>query len=145
MARATQWRLGIREELWEKPESRGPPRGNSRLPKQKLKTNRDKAVERAAAEGSLSKAAKLLLQADMPRIDTPVTVIQQAMEALHPCEVVLHPPLVPVDDMADVCPDEVLCALKSFPMGTSAGPSGLRLCHILESLSGGDALQDRTY
>jgi hypothetical protein len=96
------------------------------------------AVERALADGALSKAAQLVLDSSKgPCSREDVEKIQRCMADLHPQESTDNfppaPPPVDADDV-HVSPESVLQAVKSFPLGSSAGPSGLRPAHLSECL-----------
>ena len=138
-ARAAQWRAGLRSELLS----------NSTVTQPSSRINRSlspqtkfyKTVQRAAAEGSLSRAAILLIQGQPLQCEAgSVQCLKEAMEALHPTETVQSPPDVPIDDQAIAQASEIVTALKSFLTGTAAGPSGLRASHLHECLfQSGDA------
>ena len=91
------------------------------------------------AAGSLSKAANELLSAGLC---PPTNDVQAKLEALHP-QASLPPP-VPVLDSPEIDPQEVVRVLKSIPVSSAPGPSGLRAEHLKECLQASSSgLQER--
>ena len=95
-------------------------------------------VRALVAAGSLSKAANELLSAGLC---PPTNDVQAKLEALHP-QASLPPP-VPVLDSPEIDTQEVVRALKSFPVSSAPGPSGLRAEHLKECLQCSSGLQER--
>ncbi len=128
--RISQWQAGERLSLWEdtpRPQGRG------------AKTNRDemdKRLEMAEAlcrEGLDGKACRALESAtlvapsreafvEMRRLHPPADVPQPSSQLNAPLPPVLSPALV----------DKIL---RQFPKGTRAGPSGLRVQHLVDAMS----------
>ena len=86
----------------------------------------------AIRERSLSKACKILQTSDLPPPEDPTN----SLRALHPTGIPVPPVSQPPRGHFDFSVGEVEAALKSFPIGSSAGPSGLRPCHLLEMARG---------
>ena len=90
-------------------------------------------IKSCLQEGAISKAAKELLS-DGLHPWTPS--VSQKLHELHP-----QKPLPPFRDSfadevhGDCSPEELLGILKSFPLGSAPGPSGLRPVHLLECVS----------
>ena len=82
-----------------------------------------RAVLRVVKEGALSKAAKILLSAEE-------ALGCEALKALHTLAsdpIVSEVSTPPFDDLE---PADIAKALKSFPPGHGAGPSGLMAAHL---------------
>ena len=85
-----------------------------------------RAVLRAVKEKALSKASRLLLHSEQCL----GLEAEAALRLLHPAA---GPPTVPSQppvELVDFDVDDVRRALKSFPPGSGAGPSGLMAAHI---------------
>ena len=124
--RLERWHEGERGSLWA---SRPVPPQRVRRPR--TPSQRKDLALSLAREGWDGKACAALLSTGLCP-DTPDTC--QALQALHPTQPApdtneLHnlPPA------PEVTPDHVVRALRSFPAGTSPGPSGLRAQHLLEA------------
>ena len=83
------------------------------------------------ASGSLSKAAKELVSSGI-HADCPVVAAK--LRALHPqARLPLSLPEVPARVPSFDCePGEVRATLRSFPVATAPGPTGLRVDHLRE-------------
>ena len=92
-----------------------------------------RAVVNAVSEGALSKAAKLLRSRAVPS-DT-----VDELRKLHPSR---ETPVSPVPQSLETPLEfevsEVKRACRSFPPGSTGGPSGLRPCHLSEMLKSDD-------
>ena len=91
-----------------------------------LPENTRRAVLRAVKESALSKATRLLLNNEQSLGPE----AEPALRLLHP---VAGPPMLPVSpqlDLEDFDADDVKRAIKTFPRGSGAGPSGLMAAHI---------------
>ena len=94
-----------------------------------------RAVVHAVTEAALSKAAKLLSSGSTPSDDV------DALQKLHPRRAV---PVVPVpQEPSDLVQlefesSDIRRACKSFPPGSTGGPSGLRPVHLQEMLKADD-------
>ena len=130
--RLQRWHEGERAALWH---SRHVPK---RGPKHKPRTNeqrRDLAVA-LAREGWDSKACAAL-QSNGLCADSPATL--QALQVLHPAQPVpTTPPLAELPLAPEIGCEAVLKSLRSFPAGTSPGPTGLRAQHLLDAMPVGD-------
>ena len=101
-----------------------------------------RAVTTAVREGALSKAAKLLLENASPAGD-----VEAELRKLHPVRTVpVQIPNANLESNAEleIDKDVVSKALRTFPPGSSGGPSGLRPIHLIEALKkdqGGSLLE----
>ena len=125
--RIARWEAGERLSLWQD------------LPVQKRNKadiSREAKVRRAEAlvrEGLNGKACAALVAE--PLVE-PTRDSLRLVSQLHPSE--SEPPRRNINDLAlapRLSSDAVLEALRSFPKGTGAGPSGLRAQHLLDSLT----------
>ena len=126
-----RWQQGDRCTLWE---SRGhhARRGQGKQPTLEEKRALATALAR---EGFDKKACNALLSQGLcPQ--TPATT--QALQSLHPAQA---PPRVPqpaaLPLAPELVPDGVARALRSFPLDTAPGPSGLRVQHLREACAAG--------
>ena len=85
-----------------------------------------RAIRRAIQDGALSKAAKVTLSDKL----VPARDIVESLRRLHPAG---DPVICPMDNAFDVVfeNEEIAAALKSFPPGSSGGPSNLRASHLV--------------
>ena len=85
-----------------------------------------RAIRRAIQDGALSKAAKIALSDHCELM----TDAEEPLRRLHPPG---NPVVCSVDDtfVVDFEAEEVTRAIKSFPPGSSGGPSGLRASHLV--------------
>ena len=129
--RLARWHEGERMALWTSRHSPPKPRRQSRTSQQ-----RRELATGLAREGWDGKAcAALLAEGLCP--ETPATV--DALKCLHPQQPHLQPPdPQQMPPCADITPETVAAALRSFPAGTSPGPTGLRAQHLLDASSPGD-------
>ena len=89
-----------------------------------------------AREGWDGKACAALLSSSLCA-DTPATL--QALRALHPEQPIpVAPPMPELPLAPELEPETVVKALRSFPPGTSPGPTGLRAQHLLDAMPVGD-------
>ena len=87
-------------------------------------------VDKMVDEGSLSKAAKVLVSNGIwPRTED----VSQELERLHPHKD-LPNPIDVTPPQTSFAAEEVLQAALSFPKGSAAGPSGFRPSHLREVL-----------
>ena len=85
-----------------------------------------RAIRRAIQDKALSKAAKIALSEQLDL----VADAEEALKQLHP----VGDPVVCSADSSFVVtfePEEIAAAIKSFPPGSSGGPSGLRASHLV--------------
>ena len=85
-----------------------------------------RAIRRAIQDRALSKAAKIALSEQLELF----TGAEEALKRLHPAG---NPVVCSVDSSFEVNfePEEIAAAIKSFPPGSSGGPSGLRASHLV--------------
>ena len=91
------------------------------------KTNKPARRDKPSPKGGLS-------EADERRVLGAISSLQALHPEGSPAPSTPNPPRGQFDFSAG----EVEAALKSFPVGSSAGPSGLRPCHLLEMARGDD-------
>ena len=104
-----------------------------------------RSVVSAAYDGALSKAASMLISALPPLADPKEA--ESSLRALHPTRSqLIHQPLPESSVAKSGDPQEceiessaILKATRSFPPGSTGGPSGLRPSHIAEALKADDA------
>jgi hypothetical protein len=138
MERLRRWAAGdfeslFREVLSTQKPIRGKPReqqpGDPDVP-----TSIQRAVKAAVNEGALHKATVLLLESSAP-LSNPVDALQK----LHPIRSVPVTPIASsVDSLLELDAPAIIKACKSFPPGSTGGPSGLRPCHLQEMLESDD-------
>ena len=88
-----------------------------------------RGVINAVSEGSLSKAAKLLKSRAVPSENV------DELRKLHPPRMAPVTPVAPESEaFLEFEVSEVRRACRSFPPGSTGGPSGLRPCHLVEML-----------
>jgi len=104
---------------------RGPMSGNEPAD-QGFSDGARRAIRRAIQDGALSKAAKIALSDHCELM----TDAEEPLRRLHPPG---NPVACSVDDtfIVDFEAEEVTRAIKSFPPGSSGGPSGLRASHLV--------------
>ena len=131
-ARLSRWDNG--ERLLPKNEtgSRRCKRQRDPSPESDL-AKRNRLVIRATQDGQYGKAAKILSSSGLASPSK--ASVQAEMLRLHPFASL---PIIPDEE----CPpptsfseDDVLSAIRSFPEGTAAGPSGFRLAFLKDSVS----------
>ena len=86
-----------------------------------------RAVLRALREGALSKASKILLAWDCGTLGPEA---DDGLRKLHPAADPPVLPEAPAPDIEDFEAADIARALKSFPPGSGAGPSGLMAAHL---------------
>lgn len=132
-ARLTETALKGPTEKAQKPKAKMR-EAEDRLPAESppdLNPQTRRAVLAAVSDGALSKAAKLLC-ANSPPLDNP----EAQLSALHPARpagVQLPVDLPPCN--VEVEPSLIRKLLRSFPPGSSGGPSGLKPVHLLEAVN----------
>ena len=95
-------------------------------PQQSLDEGSRRAVLRAVREGALAKATRLLLNSGKAL----GREAEADLRKLHPSSDLPTIPSTLPPDMADFEPGDIRKALRSFPPGSGAGPSGLMAAHL---------------
>ena len=136
LARMDTWKAGRLRELVPQAPSAHRPR--SKRTHISMMDQIKPAVDRALADGALSKAAQIVLQStDRSTSCNDVSKMKECMESLHPKEDQRNlppPPHQSAVDSIEVTAESIRKAVKSFPLGSSGGPSGLRPAHLSECL-----------
>ena len=139
-ARLQQWRTGQFHQLLTlgSPVPARTRRAEPPAEPDSISPSLRRAVVQAAADGALSKAARLLFNGSTPSADA-----HAALQALHPAADPVEPGTRPAGDLLDIARSSVLRAALSFPPGSGAGPSGFRPMFLRELLQcGPSTVQD---
>jgi hypothetical protein len=126
--RLCRWEAGERATLWD-----DLPAPLSRPHKPKSSEERVKQAVALCREGFDRKACAALVAGEMceENVDT-----AKLLSALHPpAPEPTSPPIHELPWNPEIAPSVVSKVLKSFPLDSAPGPSGLRIQHLLESLT----------
>ena len=131
-ARLTAWNNGDRSLPKDNPRPRGRRRQRDPSPESEI-DKRNRLVIKAAQDGQYGKAAKILSSNGLAS-PSQADVLAK-MRLLHPTSPI---PIIPDEECpapTSVTEDEVLSAIRSFPEGTAAGPSGFRASFLKQVVS----------